>query len=318
MRTAIEDPASMKLPRGVRVLALVTSLAAAVIPGISNAAYLATLSFIQPTGTVGPTDSIPVWIRLNMDPGSDPLDLNNNPGGAPPFGVPLANYPTTFSDSTVSQTYTGTLSDVTSVYLNTFFSCSGTFITGCNGNPYDWTFNTTGPDSINFIPDAGTPTVLVPAGGQRDYLFGAFSPTAGGPVAPGTYFFYGAGLTLNFIGTGTAIVQDLDQNGNPIPLLDQNGDPLLDQNGDPVYQTHTEIIPDARASLDLAVTPCAFDAQPLCQGAFSREVTAVPVPAAAWFFGSSVALLGWARRRLAVLDPERSRSRPKGAEHLRT
>ena len=38
----------------------------------------------------------------------------------------------------------------------------------------------------------------------------------------------------------TSIVNVLDGNGDPIPLLDENGDPVLDGNGDPVYQTETQ------------------------------------------------------------------------------
>lgn len=299
MRAAMDVQAVGRPLRAGQVVALAAGLAATIIPGITNAAYVGTLSFVQPTATVGPTDAIPVWIRLTMDPGSDPLDLNNDPNGAPPFGVPLANYPTTISDG--STTFPGTISDLTSVFLNTTFYCTGTFTAGCiGGPPYDFTFNTSGPDSINFIPDAGTPTVLVPAGGTRDYLFGTFTPTGGGPVAPDTYYFYGASLQVELYGTGMATVQDLDQNGDPIPLLDQNGDPVLDQNGEPVYQTHTEIIPNASAELEFALTPCVGDSQPTCQGAFSRTVNAVPLPAAAWLFGPAVGLLGWARRRPAV------------------
>ncbi len=39
----------------------------------------------------------------------------------------------------------------------------------------------------------------------------------------------------------TSIVNVLDGNGDPIPLLDENEDPVVDGNGDPVYQTETQV-----------------------------------------------------------------------------
>ena len=38
----------------------------------------------------------------------------------------------------------------------------------------------------------------------------------------------------------TSIVNVLDGNGDPIPILDENDDPILDGNGDPLYLTETQ------------------------------------------------------------------------------
>lgn len=54
-----------------------------------------------------------------------------------------------------------------------------------------------------------------------------------------------AGITnrtkLQPSGKITSVVNVLDGNGDPIPLLDENDDPVVDENGDPVYQTETQI-----------------------------------------------------------------------------
>jgi len=64
-------------------------LAGVLHAGVAAAAYTGTLTFIEPTGTVGPTDEIPVWLRFTLDETSDPLVLTVDAEGTPPFGVPL-------------------------------------------------------------------------------------------------------------------------------------------------------------------------------------------------------------------------------------
>jgi hypothetical protein len=284
-------------------LVIVAIVGATAISGTANAAYVASLSYIQPTGTVLTTDAIDVRLRLTLDPSSDPLNLVGDPVGPPPFGVPLANYPTNTdfevydpNTNTTTSHSGGTIVSLQQVYLNTFFECSGTFVTGCNGNPYTFNFNTTGPESINFRPAITPGDINVAPGGSLDYLFGTFTPD-GGAAPVGSYIFYRTGVTLNFYGVFQATEQVLDQNGDPIPLLDQNGDPVLDPFGNPVYQTQVNTYDNANASVDLAVTQCGNQGVGCdgTNGAFVRDV--VPVPAAGWLLVSALGAVGFARRR---------------------
>lgn len=279
--------------RATTVLALATALAA---PAALAAQFSGTLAFIEPTGVVGPTDDIPVWVRFTLDPGSpDALDLNGDSSSSPPFGVPPEYLPTgVFTDlGEGGQFYPGTFVNVWDVYLGTSFLCNGTFTTSCtDGPPYDFQFNTSGPDTINFVSQ-----LTLQPGESTDYLFGTFKPTA--PVAEGAYFFYGSYLTLNVVGDFELTRFVLDEFGNPVPVLDDNGDPVVDELGAPMFAFETVLVPGAFASYDIATTPCTsgpFD--PSCAGAFRRQVEGVvPVPPALWLFGSALGLLGWRFRR---------------------
>jgi hypothetical protein len=279
--------------RGAAVLALTSALAA---PAALAAQFSGTLEFITPTGVVGPTDDIPVWIRFTLDPDSpDALNLTGDGGGSPPFGVPPEYLPTEVSADIGEgvQLYQGTFVNVWNVFLNTAFLCSGTFTTSCTtGPPYDFEFNTSGPDTINFVSQ-----LSLQPGEVKDYLFGTFKPTA--PVAEGTYYFFGSYLSLNVFGDFESTSLVLDEFGDPVPVLDEFGDPVFDDEGNPVYEVETVFIPNADASYDIARTPCAFGPDdPSCAGAFSRTVVGVvPVPPALWLFGSAVGLLGWRFRR---------------------
>lgn len=108
-------------------------------------------------------------------------------------------------------------------------------------------------------PDSfgGMSSYSLSAGDSQDFLFGTFVPLDGS-AAPGTYNFFGASITVLVTGTG------FDMFGNQVDLF---------------------------RSVTLATTCTTGDTG--CD--FSRVV--VPVPAAAWLFGS--ALLGFAglRRR---------------------
>lgn len=150
-----------------------------------------------------------------------------------------------------------------------------------------FSFNTSGPDTINFLPADGGTFSLQP-GESHDYLFGSFAPSAG-PVASGTYTFPLTTLMLQFRGIGVGQVLILDGNGDPIPLLDEDGNPVLDEFGEPVYRTEVTGPLNVSASIDLASTAG--------QAAFTRTV--VPVPGAVWLLGSALGLVGVTRRRVA-------------------
>ncbi len=265
------------------------------IAPLASAAFISSLAFTQPTGTASPTDSIPVWVRLTLDPSSDPLELNDSASASPPFGVPPENYPDFYSPDLTEEDVGGyelvSLDSLDAVYLNTSFVCSGTFTTSCTaGPPYTFSFNTSGPDTINFVPNYGSPTFSLQPGESHDYLFGTFTPTGGGPVAPGTYYFYSTDLMLSFHGTGTWKIPTETQ------ATDEDGEPLFDPDtGEPIfYELRTTSL---EGRLNLATTPCGAYSGPSCAGAFVREVSAVPAPAAFWLFGSGMGALGALRTR---------------------
>lgn len=245
----------------------------------ANAAYVGSLAFVTPSGTVGPSDEVPIWVRLTLDASSDPLIVTTDAGSSPPFGVPLTNYPSLasfLSPQLQGQglSYETESVDISQIYLNTSFGCTTTFSNGCSPGAYTFSFNTSGPDSINFLPDGATPSVSVAAGGSRDYLFGYFRPTGGNPVDPGTYYFYTTTLLLQFVGTGTYRIID-----------------GYDQDGYPIYQPDP-VVADAYGQIELASTPCGFGSDPSCPGAFSRTV--VPLPGAGWL--AAAAMLAMAPR----------------------
>jgi hypothetical protein len=57
-----------------------------------------------------------------------------------------------------------------------------------------------------------------------------------------------------------------------------------------MLQLENDLTADSNSPGDSALIQKKF-------GAFGVEVTIIPVPAAAWLFGSALALLGWIRRR---------------------
>jgi hypothetical protein len=164
---------------------LVIACALVLVAKTVSAAPIATLSFTTPAGIVGPNDAIPVFLTLTLDPSSSALTTDG--AGQITSGLDPGDIPPGFT--------------VDNSWVNVFFQCSGTFTTSCTtGPPYDFDFQL-GPGSLVFPQNLN----LQP-GDSLNFLFGTFSPSAG-PVAPGTYTFFNAGVTVNFSGT------DID--GNP-------------------------------------------------------------------------------------------------------
>ncbi len=158
----------------------------------AEAAATGTLTFLQQTGTVTSADSIPVFLRLTLDAGSDTIATDDagqllsplftedqirsfqsfpTDGGDPVFGDPDQPYQTNVNNS---------------------FRCSGTFTTSCTTGPaYDFQFNYDPPSLV------GPRDFTLAAGESYDFLFGTFVPT-GGNAAPGIYTFYDAAVILQF------------------------------------------------------------------------------------------------------------------------
>jgi hypothetical protein len=163
--------------------AVLAGLVVLAIAGSARAATIATIEFRDPTGIVGPNDPIEVWVRLTLDPASEPLQTDGT--GNVTSGAVL-DPSTAFS------------------YVNVFFACLNTFSTACTtGPPYDFGFNYAPPSLI-----APTNLDLQP-GSVTDWLFGTFTPSAG-PVAPGTYTFYNMGLFIGQLDANSNSLADID------------------------------------------------------------------------------------------------------------
>lgn len=152
------------------------------------------LSWVTPTGTVKPDESIGVWVRLTVDPSAaQALALD---GSATNFDLP-----TEFPE----------FQSVSEVLTNTWLACDNTFIPGRCNDPtaaytVEWNF---GADS--FVPYYGsTPqplNITLQPGQSRDFLIATFHPR-NGTVPEGPYALTSAGLQLSLRG--------YDLNGQPI------------------------------------------------------------------------------------------------------
>jgi hypothetical protein len=187
-----------KLPHRLNLKTL-ASAAALVTLGAGVPAQAAlpfgTLEFTQRVATVSNTETIDVWMRLTLDPSSSPLTFSSDPlTGFDPADLPTEGQ---FYNPDTETFETRAVAQITGAFLNTFFRCDDTFTGGCNGDTssYSYSFFLTsepGRPSLNFRDNF----VLAP-GASFDYVFAQFTPAAGG-AAPGTYYFYGTGATLNF------------------------------------------------------------------------------------------------------------------------
>jgi hypothetical protein len=270
------------------------------MPGVAEAAVpQGTITFLQPTGTAGATDNIDVWVRLTLNPDSEPLNIAG--------GVPLWAYsPNDFNTSSSAEFYLS----VTSVNTNTYYTCSGTFTNVCSPGAYAFEFNTTPTQSFFYLSD-----ISVAPGGSYDYLFGTFKPVGG--VAPaGAYTFFNSGATLQATGlgyralrnadgslvtdpvTGSIVYEpELDDEGKPVlepvqkpvyvPLLDANGDPLFDLSGKPLYEQ--AIDPDTGGLLyDAFGNPVPLQATDPDTGELLFTTVYQPRPAVVEVFSGSV------------------------------
>lgn len=218
--------------------------------GVASADVIANLSFTTPSGTVGPTDSIDVWVTLSLDAASDPLTFDASVN-------PLADLPSSLIPA-AAEVWNGSGYDSVPFdsyeYTSQFTSrvCSGTFTNACSDGEYHIEAVTSGSNTW-----FGTSSLNLTAGESQSFLIYQFTPT-NGSAAPGDYIFYSAGLGFT--------VHGIDMDGNSIEQ-------------------------------DIAFDACTSQSDSC---AFTRTVSAVPVPAAVWLFGSGLlGLLGLAKRRAA-------------------
>lgn len=173
----------------------------------SFAGVIGTVSFTQPTGTVGQTDSISVYLTLALNPDSDPLTTDAS--GLVTSGMPADLTPFLFPSLPTGADGSGGITS----NLNVAFGCSGTFTAVCtDGPPYDFTFSYTpptfiAPQNLNLQP-----------GDSVSYLFGTFTPS-GGSAPPGTYTLPYAALFIQVYDT-TFLADQNDPFSGPLHIGD--------------------------------------------------------------------------------------------------
>jgi PEP-CTERM motif len=149
-----------------------------------HAAVIASLTFVQPTGTVFSNQSVDIQLRLTLDPASDALTTDGS--GFPTSGYNPADYtgPIDLNDP------------ATRIFLNEGAYCGGSFNNGCNpGAAYDFNFNYAQPNFISPLDFDLQP------GESYEWLFGSFSPV-GGNAAAGTYTFFNASALIEIYNPG--------------------------------------------------------------------------------------------------------------------
>ncbi len=224
-----------------------------------------TLEFVTPNGTVGPDDVVEVWLRLSTDTGfnfdpNDPDGDNSYGGAVDPLDFPTGGFS---PDANMGAGAFVEFDFVDFVGASISASCSGSFVIDSGGNcglggagtdDYNFTF---GP---GWAPGGGGLTLA--AGESIDFLWGTFTPVAGG-AAPGTYDYTSAGIGIFINGFG------FDDFGEEVEIS---------------------------TFLQIDVTCSSGD--PGC--GFSRTVAPVPVPAAVWLFASALlGLTSLSRRKYA-------------------
>ena len=167
-----------------------------------------TLSYLEPTGTIAPHQSVFVDMRLTLNPDSVPISYTDggllesmDPDDLPRIG---SRYYTPEGGFAPFAKYTFAM-------LSLSLTCELGHGTSCNDftAAYDWRFNVPG---VSDRPSIITPSLSLQPGGTYDFAFAHFAPPLGG-VAPGDYSYTGSVVTLQFYGEdaeGVALMWSVD------------------------------------------------------------------------------------------------------------
>jgi MYXO-CTERM domain-containing protein len=198
--------------------ALATALvcATAAAPALAELPALS-ISYLNPSATVANDQTIEVWMRLTLDANAAPFVLSGYPlGGIDPADLPTVGEwidPETGEVGGYSNFAVYTRAD-----FDTAYECSGNFTDVCAPGNYSfafWTEGTPEKPSINYRWE-----LALQPGESIDYLFGTFTPKAGG-ADPGSYIFHNSWLTLFVLGIdseGRALTAPID---GQLGLLDE-------------------------------------------------------------------------------------------------
>lgn len=165
-----------------RFLAAAALAATALFAAPSQAAVIASLTFDQPTGIVGPGDSIDIYLTLSLDPASDAVTTDG-----------AGRITSGFTDDDITDLGGDPQDPESWTYINVFFQGGDSF-TGSGAYTFDFYF----AGEADFIAPAN---LDLQPGGSISYLFGTFTPV-GGAAPNGTYAFFNSGVTFNYITTG--------------------------------------------------------------------------------------------------------------------
>lgn len=182
----------------MKKLLMMGAAAAALAAVPAQAAVIATLEFVQPTGTVLSNQPIEVFLRLTLDANSDALTTDAS--GTVTSGFDGGSYagPIDLNDPN------------TRIFFNEFFECSGTFTSACgSGPPYDFDFSYAQPNFISPVNFDLQP------GESFEWLFGTFTPT-GGNAPAGTYAFFNAGAFIQIFNPGADLIDPNDDQRDSI------------------------------------------------------------------------------------------------------
>ncbi|MDY0006795.1 MAG: VPLPA-CTERM sorting domain-containing protein [Spongiibacteraceae bacterium] len=179
---------------------------------IVSAAVIPTVTFTTPNGTVGPTDTIEVWVTLTLDPTSDPLTFDaNSPDplkGLPSSMVPTEGLPWDVFDAVTFAPFASYTKTVPAFYTNCSSSVGNNYCVSHDQQDAPYYRNAFNHDPITWF---NTQTLnLAPGEPGLDILLYQLTPT-NGVTAPGHYAL--DSLMIGFVVFG------LDEHGTEIFAL---------------------------------------------------------------------------------------------------
>jgi len=185
---SILSPVSSRLRTPLVVASLFATLSASGAALAQAPLSALKLEFVQPTGTVSPTASINVSIRLTNTDATQAFSFNPTTGVA---GLPNSSLPTSaWAWNPSTSTYEAVAFDrLTGFDIGVSYACSSTFSKpDCQHGPYAFTFGDTGLGG-GFVLGAGQ---------SYQYDYGVLSPL--GVTPAGTYSIFSAPLVLKVLG----------------------------------------------------------------------------------------------------------------------